>query len=228
MHELITKNWNNFQMEFEMVDGHLMANATGMCAAFGKRAAKWLELESTKRYINALEAKSEIRTSLVETRTGGTGGGGGTWIHERLILKLAAWLDVSFEIQCDEWIAELLRTGKVEVQPAPAVPAVPQSQAELILMIAQQNVETERRISSIEQQVTEVQAHLTTVNTDYYTVAGFAALQRRRLSPQEANTFGRQAASLSRQMGFEVTKVHDSRYGQVNNYHKQVLQQIVR
>lgn len=32
--------------------------------------------------------------------------GGGTWIHQRLILNLARWLDVEFEIWCDEVLGE--------------------------------------------------------------------------------------------------------------------------
>jgi len=47
--------------------------------------------------------------SLTETRIGGTNPG--TWIHEKLILKLAQWLDVNFEIWCDERIAELMKHG---------------------------------------------------------------------------------------------------------------------
>ena len=71
MQELITKSYNGFAIEFELIDGQLMANATAMCAAFDKRPAKWLELEPIKRYIAALEAKSDFRTSFIESRKGG-------------------------------------------------------------------------------------------------------------------------------------------------------------
>ncbi|WP_185817033.1 KilA-N domain-containing protein [Hymenobacter metallilatus] len=245
MRELVVKNYNGFPIEFEMINGQLMANATAMCAIFGKRPAHWLDLEGTKRYIKALDARSGIPTptnesvsgfptptsksefrTLVEVRNGGTNYG--TWIHERLILKLAQWLNVDFEIQCDEWVAELLRTGQVELMPAqPTVPAV-QSQAELILMLAQQNVETERRMVALEEKVQEVVAKVTTTNVDYYTVAGYASLHRLRMTPDQANTYGRQAAALSRAHGYAVTKVHDSRYGHVNNYHQDILAQVMR
>lgn len=97
-------------IEFEVIEGQVFANATEMCQAFGKRPVKWLELESTKRYIEAIKAKSEKRT-LVETRQGGTNAG--TWIHEKLIIKLAQWLDVDFEIWCDEKVAQIISTGTV-------------------------------------------------------------------------------------------------------------------
>ncbi len=46
---------------------------------------------------------------MVQTRQGGVNAG--TWINEKLILKLAQWLDIDFEIWCDERIAELIKKG---------------------------------------------------------------------------------------------------------------------
>ena len=107
-------NYGNFQIEFEVINGQVFANATGMCQAFGKRPSHWLELENTKRYIFALQEAVSEKTALVETRNGGANPG--TWIHQKLILKLSSWLDVNLEIWCDEKIAELLKTGKVELK----------------------------------------------------------------------------------------------------------------
>lgn len=233
MQELIKKDWNGFEIEFELIDGQLMANATAMCGAFGKRANDWTGSAAAKRYIKALEAKPEIPV-LVETRSGGSNPG--TWINERLILKLAAWLNVDFEIQCDEWVAELLRTGKVEL-----APALPQSQGELILMLAQQNVANEKRLLAVEQasatqqqqvnlierQVAEVTARVTTINTDFFTVAGYASLQKKSVPTSAANALGRKAAALSKAQGYEVGKVSDARYGAVNSYHLDVLRQVI-
>ncbi|WP_460618836.1 KilA-N domain-containing protein [Hymenobacter ruber] len=233
MQELIKKDWNGFEIEFELIDGQLMANATAMCTAFGKRAQHWLDLGQTKRYISALEAKPEI-PALVETRQGGSNPG--TWINERLILKLAAWLNVDFEIKCDEWVAELLRTGKVEM-----APTLPQTQGELILMLAQQNVANEKRLLAVEQasasqqqqvnqierQVAEVTARVTTVNTDFFTVAGWASLQKKSVPTSTANALGRKAAALSKAQGYDVGKVSDARYGAVNSYHIDVLRQVI-
>lgn len=233
MQELIKKDWNGFEIEFELIDGQLMANATAMCAAFGKKPTNWLSLESTKRYVSALEAKSGILTSLVETRTGGAGGGGGTWIHERLILKLAAWLNVDFEIKCDEWVAELLRTGQVSLKP--------KSSLEVLGEVVQNLIEQDKRLAAVEeyqasqqqqvnrigQQVDEVKAHLTTVNTDFFTVAGWASLQKKSVPTSAANALGRKAAALSKAQGFAIGKVSDARYGAVNSYHKDVLRQVI-
>lgn len=228
--KLITKDYHGFNIEFELIDSQLMANATAMCAVFGKRAQHWLDLAQTKRYINALEAKPEF-PALVEIRQGGINPG--TWIHERLILKLAQWLNVDFEIQCDEWMAELLRTGRVAL--APLTPA------EILLQQATQMVEQERRVKQLEarQQVdriqlqvveaaiAEVAAKQATIDTSSYSVAGYAGLHKIRLTLQSASGFGRRAAAISRTQGYPVGKVHDARYGEVNVYHRDVLRQVM-
>jgi hypothetical protein len=94
-----------------------MANATLMCAAFDRRANDWQNLKGTQRYIEAVTRKNGFgENELVTTKTGGNNTPQGTWIHEKLILNLARWLDVDFEVWCDEKIAELLRTGKTEIK----------------------------------------------------------------------------------------------------------------
>jgi uncharacterized coiled-coil protein SlyX len=228
MQELITKSYNGFAIEFEFIDGQLMANATAMCAAFGRRANDWLTTMAAKRYIAALQAKPGIPV-LVGTRQGGVSGGG-TWVHERLILKLAQWLDVDFEVQCDEWVAELLRTGKVELQR-------PLSPAELILAQAQQLVDHERRVNDLEVQqaktsreieqlddkVAMVAAKQNTIENNYYSITGYASLLKKRVTSADAKELGKQAATLSRQRNIKIDKVADSKYGSVNAYHMDVL-----
>lgn len=131
-HTVLT--YHNSPITFEVLDGRVFADATEMCRPFGKRPVNWLDLPTTKRYISALEAKSENLT-LVYTRRGGLGSG--TWISEKLILKLAQWLDVDFEIWCDEKIAELMRTGRTQLVPENK-PRVPQTLAEALYFAAQQ------------------------------------------------------------------------------------------
>jgi hypothetical protein len=229
MQELITKNYRGAPIEFELIDGQLMANATAMCAAFGKRPVNWLSLESTKRYVDALEAKSGFLTSLVETRTGGAGGGG-TWIHERLILKLAQWLDVEFELQCDEWVAELLRTGKVELQrpPTPAELILAQAQQLVdherrMFIIEEQQVETNREVQKLDEKVTVIAAKQNTIENNYFSITGFASLLKRRVTSTEAKELGKRASMMSRQRGIKMDKVTDSKFGSVNTYHLDIL-----
>ena len=119
-------------ISFDMRDGEVFANATEMCKAFGKKPAKFLERPTIKRYLEAIERKSDNRTidhnagnghfvfSKKASEIGASDGG--TWIHEKLILKLAQWLDVDFEVWCDDQIATLMREGSVSVQPQFEIP----------------------------------------------------------------------------------------------------------
>lgn len=229
MQELIIKNYNGFAIEFELIDGQLMANATAMCAAFGKRPADWLRSVAGARYVSALEAKGKIPT-LVETRQGGSNPG--TWINERLIIKMAQYLDVDFELQCDEWVAELLRTGKVELKVL--------TPAELLLKQCQQLVDHERRVQDLEvrqdadhkqivvlgDRVAEVAAKQTSIDSEYYAVSGYANLVKVRLPASAANTYGKLATQLSRTTGYAVGKVFDGKYGAVNSDHTEILKQV--
>ena len=103
----------------------------------------------------------------------------------------------------------------------------PQSAAELILMLAQQNVATEQRMSALEQGQAEIKAQLTTRNEDYYTIAGFAALHRKQVPMKLAATLGRKASKLSKDNELPISTTYDPRFGTVNTYHKAVLEQLL-
>ena len=101
-------------IQFEEVDGILMANATLMCKPFGKISKDWLKSDQTKRYIAAISDRTKIPSAdLVIVKKGGMEQG--TWIHEKLILPLARFLSTDFEIWCDERISELMRNGVTSV-----------------------------------------------------------------------------------------------------------------
>ncbi|WP_138992727.1 phage antirepressor KilAC domain-containing protein [Larkinella sp. C7] len=129
------KKYKGNPIEFEIINHEVYANATGMCKPFEKRPIDWIRLPDSQRYIQASQAKCENLT-LIQTRRGGSNPS--TWIHQKLIVVLARWLDVDFAVQCDEWVAELLRTGKVEVS------SKEYSRKELALMILQAEEEKEQ------------------------------------------------------------------------------------
>lgn len=86
-------------------------NATDVAKRYGKKPIKWLELPSTKSYMAALERHlcHEVRKSdfkLVETARGRSAG---TWLHPKLAVAFARWLDDDFAVWCDLHIDALLR-----------------------------------------------------------------------------------------------------------------------
>ncbi|QHG64360.1 KilA-N domain-containing protein [Pseudomonas putida] len=87
-------------------------NATDVAKRFGKRPAKWLELPSTKSYMAALirHLCIDVRNSdikLVEASR--VRGKAGTWLHPKLAVAFARWLDDDFAVWADLHIDALLR-----------------------------------------------------------------------------------------------------------------------
>lgn len=95
-------------------------DATQAAARFGKRPIDWLNLSSTKEYIEALleddrSEENSLRKSTcgknpyVKTSKGGDVSKQGTWLHPKLGVRFAQWLDVRFAIWCDKQIDSILR-----------------------------------------------------------------------------------------------------------------------
>jgi hypothetical protein len=93
----------------QIEDGSVLVNATEMAAAFDKKPGKWLELPSTKEFISALSSIRKSDTSLVATVMGSPINGGGTWLHEDVVIEFARWLSPEFAIWCNDRIKELLK-----------------------------------------------------------------------------------------------------------------------
>lgn len=89
-------------------------NATDVAKRFGRLPNEWLRLEETMRYMDALAAALNAGESrnLVRTSRGRTGG---TWLHPKLAVVFARWLDVEFAVWADLQIDALLR-GDVSIR----------------------------------------------------------------------------------------------------------------
>ncbi|WP_440026823.1 KilA-N domain-containing protein [Chromobacterium amazonense] len=80
-------------------------NATTAAAKYGKAPNDWLRLPETARYLEALERKYG-KIPYFKTKRGQSGG---TWLHPKLAVRFAQWLDMDFAIWCDEQIDALVR-----------------------------------------------------------------------------------------------------------------------
>ncbi|ULJ64067.1 KilA-N domain-containing protein [Wielerella bovis] len=119
-------------------DGYL--HATQIAKHFGKLPKDYLKTESTREYIAALAdncVRRKILTNknqLVIIKQGGVEQG--TWLHPKLAIHFARWLDPKFAVWCDEQIEQIL-SGSLKLEPAQAaLPApMPQLNDELVLSI---------------------------------------------------------------------------------------------
>jgi hypothetical protein len=132
---IITYTYDNHAIDYQ-ADGWF--NATQAAAKFGKEPTNWLYQRDTVEYISAIaahygkscfvqdfneikdlgstSAKSRAKllaltkkTGYVRTKLGAPENGGGTWLHPKLAVNFARWLDVDFAVWCDAQIDSLIR-----------------------------------------------------------------------------------------------------------------------
>lgn len=82
-------------------------NATQAAAQMGRRVDHWLANQETKDYIAALvEITNTPFPGYLKTKRGAAGG---TWLHPKLAVRFAQWLDPRFAVWCDAQIDSLIR-----------------------------------------------------------------------------------------------------------------------
>ena len=79
-------------------------NATEVAKRFGKNPHEWLRLPANIEYLNALGRKYG-NIPYFKTRRGQNGG---TWLHPKLGVTFARWLDIDFAVWCDDLIYQIL------------------------------------------------------------------------------------------------------------------------
>ncbi|MDA3500719.1 KilA-N domain-containing protein [Acinetobacter sp. AOR34_HL] len=87
-------------------------NATQAARKFNKPVHDWVRLPETQKYLEALERKYG-KIPYLKTKRGNNGG---TWLHPKLAVRFAQWLDIDFAIWCDEQIDNLIRTNQAPPQ----------------------------------------------------------------------------------------------------------------
>lgn len=107
-------NFGNTPVSFRQ-DGFL--NATAIASHFGKLPKDYLKSEQTQQYISALAENLSVRrkilteaNQIVIVKRGGSEQG--TWLHPKLAIHFARWLNPKFAVWCDEQI-EILLNGKI-------------------------------------------------------------------------------------------------------------------
>ena len=107
---------------------------------------------------------------------------------------------------------------------------------EFLLCSAQRMVEQARaikaanaRIDKVDERLLEVESRQMTIDQRHYTIIGYANLMGiRGVSRDAAARLGRRASAMSRKQGYHIGKEYDAKYGMVNTYHVDVLQEVFR
>lgn len=102
---------------FDFGDGHRMINAAEMAKPFNKTPNHFLRNRQTQNYINELARFANLQSDQIVRVING-GQHYGTWMHEKLALKFAAWLSPQFELWVFDRIQELLLRGYTQLPAA--------------------------------------------------------------------------------------------------------------
>ena len=107
---------------------------------------------------------------------------------------------------------------------------------EFLLYSAQRMVEQAKaikaanaRIDKVDERLLEVESKQMTIDQHHYTIIGYANLTGvRGVSRDAAARLRRRASVMSRKQGYHIGKEYDAKYGMVNTYHVDVLQEVFR
>lgn len=97
---------------------------------------------------------------------------------------------------------------------------------QILQQMVNKMVEQEQQMQGLSDRLDMIEAKTITSPVDYYTVAGFASIRKQRIDASRANLVGRKAAQMSRALGYHIGKVSDPKYGTVNTYHVDVLNEV--
>ncbi len=104
---------------------------------------------------------------------------------------------------------------------------------EFLLYSAQRMVEQARAIKAANARIDRVDERLLdvemTIGQHHYTIIGYANLMGiRGVSRDVADKLGCKASKMSQKQGYHIGREYDAKYGMVNTYHVDVLQEVLR
>mgnify|MGYP003563021687 CR=1 FL=1 len=102
------------------------------------------------------------------------------------------------------------------------------SELDLIIQSAQamKKIETLQIEHDQRLQILEAKTHQNSGETGYWTISAWCRLNNLTLSLEEAKRKGRQASRLSKNWNVSVSHVPDERFGTVNSYREDVLEEV--
>lgn len=97
--------------------------------------------------------------------------------------------------------------------------------AEMLLESAKQLVEHERRMKVVEDRVDMIEAKIQN-DVQFCSIMGYANLKGVTVNLRQAVKYGKGATKLCKDLGVQMGVVHDPRFGKVNTYPKEVLDEV--
>lgn len=106
------------------------------------------------------------------------------------------------------------------------------SPAEVILRLAQRNVDNERKMREIERKQERLQSEIedirqrTTTDLGRSTIVAYVSRNNIKLDVKRFGAMGRKASTLCKKRDIPITKIHDVRWGQVSVFPDEILDEV--
>lgn len=106
------------------------------------------------------------------------------------------------------------------------------SPSELILKLAQINVENERKMKALEEKQTILESEIeeikqrTTTDLHQSTIVAYVSRNHIKLDVNRYGAMGRKASTLCKKRNIAVTKINDVRWGKVNVFPDEILDEV--
>lgn len=119
-----------------------------------------------------------------------------------------------------EVLPTIRKTGKYEVGTLSEIDLIIKS-AQALKQVELKQLDHDNRLSTL-----EAKSHQNSAHTGYWTITAWCKLNNLAMTLDEANRKGRDAVKLSREWGVDIGKVRDERFGEVNSYREDVLEEV--
>lgn len=212
MGQIFSYNGNNVRMR--KMNGYILVCLTDFAKPFPDKNLSHIvnSRELTDYVARMSEIQNCISTDLLRVTKGGDATQQGTWAHHRVAIRVAQKLSTDFAIWVDDKIEELLTTGSTSIKPQYNVP---QSFSEALQLAANQAKQIEEQQKLIEQKTEQLDE-----SKEWFSIKRWA--KEHGMNWRSINW--RKMKALSYELGYEVKKVFDANYGQVNIYNVKVFE----
>jgi prophage antirepressor-like protein len=119
-----------------------------------------------------------------------------------------------------EVLPSIRKTGQYEVGEMSEIDLIIKS-AHALKKIELKQIEHDERLQNL-----EAKSHQNSGHTGYWTITAWCKLTNLTLTLDEAMKRGRAAARISKTWGVDIGKVRDERFGEVNSYREDILEEI--
>ena len=185
-----------------------------------KDVAIWIEydLSSINKMLNSVDEDEKVRKNVPTL-----GGIQEMWfvtedgLYE-ILMQSRKPIAKEWKKKVKEILKEIRKTGSY---------TKPLTPAEQLLAQAKLMVDMENRLNTIEKNTARLENNLRrTITNEYFTVIGYANFRGINANTYNSSVIGRKASKICKDCGLAIGKVIDSKYGTINTYSLDVLDEI--